>query len=424
MPKATANSIPVWCAHDEIGPLEKAIENPRNPNKHPEAQIKLLANIMKVQGIRNPITISKRSGFITKGAGRKMAALLNGWTEFPFDYQDYESEAAEYADLIADNRIAELSEPDLDLVKDILDSVEALDAGLTGYDPAELGLDDEEPLEDPGAQIDKAEELQHKWNTEYGQVWEIPSKVSPGKSHRLMCGDSKNCDDISKLMDGSRADMVFTSPPYNVGIKYSQHDDKQSDDDYLQLINDVAENCYLVLNDGRLMAWNVGVSPKSKPHRHIQILEEMGFSLYRQIVWKKTGAQIPLWQNSKKKPCARHYMPNYNHELIYMVSKGDVELGSKTDMPEELSMDVWDVSQFSAGGHDHPAAFPVKLSASAIQVMSSPGEVYFEPFSGSGTAIIASEQTGRICFGMEIDPKYCAVILQRCLDAGLEPKLM
>jgi len=297
-----------------------------------------------------------------------------------------------------------------------------LDAELTGYNLDDLGMA-EEPPEDPGAQLDKAEELQHEWKTEYGQVWEIPSKASPGKMHRLMCGDSKNYDDVLNLMGGLSADMVFTSPPYNVGIKYSQHDDKQSNDDYFNLINDVAENCYLILKDGRLMAWNVGVSPKSKPHKHITLLEETGFKLYRQIVWKKTGAQIPLWQNSKKKPCARHYMPNYNHELIYMVSKGDVELGGKTDMPEELSMDVWDVSQFSAGGHDHPAAFPVKLSASAIQVMSAPGETYFEPFTGSGTAIIASEQTGRICFGMEIDPKYCAVILQRCLDMGLEPVL-
>ena len=136
--KAVADGIPVWCSHDEIGDLEKAIENPRNPNKHPETQIKLLANIMKVQGWRNPITISKLSGFITKGAGRRKAALLNGWTQAPFDYQDYENEAAEYADLIADNRIAELAEPDLDLVKEILESIEGLDAELTGYDPDEL----------------------------------------------------------------------------------------------------------------------------------------------------------------------------------------------------------------------------------------------------------------------------------------------
>ena len=137
-PKAYAHNIPVWCAHDEIGDIEKVIENPRNPNKHPETQIKLLANIMKVQGWRNPITISKLSGFITKGAGRKKAALLNGWTEAPFDYQDYENEAAEYADLIADNRIAELAEPDLDLVKEILESIENLDAELTGYDLDDL----------------------------------------------------------------------------------------------------------------------------------------------------------------------------------------------------------------------------------------------------------------------------------------------
>ena len=144
-PKALADGIAVWCSHDEIGPLEKAIENPRNPNKHPEAQIKLLANIIKVQGWRNPITISRLSGFITKGAGRRKAAELLGVSQVPLDYQDYENEAAEYADLIADNRIAELAEPDLDLVKDILESIEGLDAELTGYNLDDLGMAEEPP---------------------------------------------------------------------------------------------------------------------------------------------------------------------------------------------------------------------------------------------------------------------------------------
>ena len=137
-PKAIADGISVWCSHDEIGPLEKAVENPRNPNKHPEAQIKLLANIIKVQGWRNPITISKLSGFITKGAGRRKAAELLGVSEVPLDYQDYENEAAEWADLLADNRIQELSEIDLSEVQSILDEIDGIDVDLTGYDASEL----------------------------------------------------------------------------------------------------------------------------------------------------------------------------------------------------------------------------------------------------------------------------------------------
>jgi len=157
-PKALADGIAVWCSHDEIGPLEKAIENPRNPNKHPEAQIKLLANIIKVQGWRNPITISKLSGVITKGAGRRKAAELLGVSQVPLDYQDYENEAAEYADLIADNRIAELAEPDLDLVKDILESIEGLDAELTGYDFDQLEEDLDPHINGPPADFKEFDE--------------------------------------------------------------------------------------------------------------------------------------------------------------------------------------------------------------------------------------------------------------------------
>jgi hypothetical protein len=157
-PKAYADDIPVWCSHDEIGLLEKAVPNPCNPNSHPDIQIKLLANILKVQGWRNPITISNQSGFITKGAGRKMAAELNGWSKAPLDYQDYDNEAAEYADLIADNRIAELAEPDLDLVKEILESIEGLDADLTGYD-ANILLGD--AVDDPMAEWEGMPELEN-----------------------------------------------------------------------------------------------------------------------------------------------------------------------------------------------------------------------------------------------------------------------
>ncbi len=108
----------VKCAHTKLVPIESIVGHPRNPNKHSQAQIKLLAKIMKHQGWRHPITISKRSGFIVAGHGRLQAAILNGWETCPIDEQDFANEADEYAHMVADNKIAELAELDLLMVSE------------------------------------------------------------------------------------------------------------------------------------------------------------------------------------------------------------------------------------------------------------------------------------------------------------------
>jgi len=140
-PKAIASGIPVWCACDKIGNIEEAVPNPNNPNEHPDSQIELLSNIIKAQGWRAPITISKRSGFITKGHARLLAARLLGVNEIPIDFQDYKDEASEHADLIADNRIAELAEKNMDKMRNLLEGMDGkIDLNLTGYSPDSLAL--------------------------------------------------------------------------------------------------------------------------------------------------------------------------------------------------------------------------------------------------------------------------------------------
>lgn len=135
----TAN---VECAHDALVPLEKLIPNPRNPNRHSPKQIDLLAKIIQHQGWRAPITVSKRSGFIVRGHARLAAAQKLELDVAPVDYQDYENEAAEWADMIADNRIAELAERDMPSLKDLLEELDtgAFDMDLTGYDTHALEL--------------------------------------------------------------------------------------------------------------------------------------------------------------------------------------------------------------------------------------------------------------------------------------------
>jgi ParB-like chromosome segregation protein Spo0J len=139
-PKGTTGHVPVFCVFDEIIDIEKAIPNPKNPNTHPESQLALLAKIILAQGWRSPITISKRSGFIVKGHGRLMAAKTLGLESVPVDFQEYETEADEYADLIADNRLSELSNMDAVLLKDLLQELNDGDfcMDLTGFDKDSL----------------------------------------------------------------------------------------------------------------------------------------------------------------------------------------------------------------------------------------------------------------------------------------------
>lgn len=139
-PKAMCGEIPVYCSHDKIEAIMKVIPNPKNPNKHPEKQIKILSQIIEAQGWRKPITVSKRSGYVVSGHGRLEAALLLGAEKVPVDYQDYANEAEEWSDLVADNRLSELSSVDEDLLADILGEINKTDFDLllTGYDEFEL----------------------------------------------------------------------------------------------------------------------------------------------------------------------------------------------------------------------------------------------------------------------------------------------
>jgi len=137
---ADIGGIPVYCRYDEAVEIEKVTGHPRNPNKHGDEQIALLAKIIKASGWRNPICVSNRSGFIIKGHGRLMAARVLGVTHVPVEYQDYATEAEEYQDMIADNRIAELAERDMGIIKDLLEELDtgANDMDLTGYAEAEI----------------------------------------------------------------------------------------------------------------------------------------------------------------------------------------------------------------------------------------------------------------------------------------------
>ena len=216
-PKAYADGVPVFCAHDKIVDVATLVPNPKNPNQHPDAQIQLLGRIIRQTGWRQPITVSKRSGFIVKGHGRLSAALLEGMKQAPVDYQNYTNEAEEYADLVADNRIAELAETDNKLLADIFADID------TGEIPMELTGYTEDEVE---SLVTALSEALHNDLNEPDDIPETPEAeaVISQKGdlwilgrHRVVCGDATNEQDRELLLDGAHPEILLTDPPYCSG---------------------------------------------------------------------------------------------------------------------------------------------------------------------------------------------------------------
>ena len=191
-PKAMAGEVPVFCAHDEIVDVVKLVTNPQNPNRHSEEQIELLARIIRATGWRQPITVSRRSGYIVKGHGRLAAALKAGMAFVPVDYQEYATEAEEMADLVADNRIAELSEIDNRLLADVFKGInlDEIPAELTGYNAGEFTdiLDGLGDLEDEAGGLD---------SEKYTNKTDIPQYEVTGKTVTLdECVDKEKANEM------------------------------------------------------------------------------------------------------------------------------------------------------------------------------------------------------------------------------------
>ena len=181
-PKAIADGVPVHCAHDALVDPVTLVPNPKNPNTHPDSQIQLLGRVIRQTGWRQPITVSNRSGYIVKGHGRLAAALLEGFKAVPVDYQNYASEAEEYADLVADNRIAELAEIDNKMLAEIFAEIDFTDTPmeLTGYtedEAAELTAALADALTDDTEQADPDEApeppIAEDGNGQTGDFWMI-----------------------------------------------------------------------------------------------------------------------------------------------------------------------------------------------------------------------------------------------------------
>lgn len=394
----------IHCTYDALVPLKDLKSHPKNRNKHPEKQIARLAKILAYQGWRYPIKISKRSGFVTSGHGRIEAAKYNLWDKVPVNYQNYDDDAQEYADLTADNSIASWAELDLAGINiDVADLGPDFDIDLLGIEGFVL-----EPADKYQGDEDAIPETNIMPICKRGDLYLLDG-------HRLLCGDSTIKENIDKLMNGAKADMVFTSPPYNVGLDYNSYDDSLSVDDYRKLLSDVMERIKEVAAECFAICWNKGAWMHPCDYRmDINLLEEK-WGIKRTIVWKKKGITgPPIFAHTQNNPVIRNYMPFFGWEFIFTCQTGGKGI---TKIPENVLQrrmtDIWEVDQSvdSSNQSGHPGAFPVQLVADAIALYGD--NIVLDPFCGSGSTLIACEKTNRKCYGMEIDPHYCDVIIKR-----------
>ena len=354
----------------EVKPYEK------NPRKNDQSVDKV-ANSIKEFGFKVPIVIDKHN-VIVCGHTRYKAAKKLGLSVVPCVVADDLTEEQIKAYRLADNKVAEDSLWDMDLLSEELGDILDLDMSEFGFDLLED--EPEEVVED-----DFTGELPEEPKAKLGDIYQL------GR-HRLMCGDSTSITDVEKLMDGEKADMVFTDPPYgynyqsNMREKSQKFDVIENDDKIL----DFFPNIQMVCNGFVFICTTWKVLDKWIP------LFKQYHELSNMIIWNKGGGGIGDLKHTF----------STDYEVILCASNGKEITGKRIGS-------VWTISKDTASSYVHPTQKPVKLSEFAIRNTTNRDDAVLDLFGGSGSTLIACEQLQRNCYMMEYDPKYVDVIIDR-----------
>lgn len=372
-----------------IKPLKDLIPYARNSRKHSNAQIDQIAASMREWGWTNPVLVDENNTILA-GHGRVMAAQKLGIENCPVIIAAGWSDDKKRAYVIADNKISENSSWDEDLLKIEIDDLGGFDVSLLGFSDKEITqlLQNAQSVDGE----DDVPEISDRVASSMGQVWLMGN-------HKIMCGDSTNADDVRRLLSNVRPTLMVTDPPY--GVEY--------DASWRNILNgssDIASG--KVLNDEqadwsaayRLFEGDVGYIWHSSSFQHVVYkgIIESGFEVRANIVWVKNKFAISRG----------HY--HYQHEpCFYICRKGK----SANWMGDRKQSTVWNIDKNKKLETGHSTQKPVECMRRPIVNNSSPGQVVYEPFSGSGTTIIAAELTGRSCYAIELNPDYVDVAVKR-----------
>lgn len=403
-------------------PTSSLIPYARNARLHSEKQVAQIAGSIKEFGFVNPILVDGERGIIA-GHGRLAAAQKLGMETVPIVELCHLTKTQARALVLADNRLAEVATWDEEILKVELDDLvaEGFDLDVIGFD--ELAKESDGAANDVDAepQIDRADELAKKWGVERGQMWELGD-------HRIICGDSTDEETVLRVMGNERATLVFTDPPYGVSIgdknaaldafegkttsgrvKVNIESDTISCDDLYKLLL----KCFTLTKKFCSDDCAIFVcSPQGGElgMMMMMMMQDAGLKIRHVLNWAKNCATFSMGRLDY----------DYQHEpILYTWVKTH-----KRNKAGAFQTSLWSVDKPRAS-KEHPTMKPVELPENAILNHTDPGDIVYEPFSGSGTDIIACERTGRRCRAVELMPGYVAVALERWAEAtGRTPLLM
>lgn len=381
----------------QLVPIARLIPYVNNARTHSPEQITKLRSSLREFGFVNPVIIDRDFNVIA-GHGRILAAKEENITEVPCVFVDYLTEAQKKAYIIADNRMAMDAGWDEELLRVEIEALQGadFDVSLTGFDEKELsdlfkdGSDSEAKDDD----YDLTAALEKAAFVERGDIWTV------GR-HRLMCGDATNADDVAALMDGRKANLILTDPPYGVSFKSSsgltiQNDSMKDEEFYNFLLS--AFKCMADHLEKGGAAYVFHADTEGLNFRRAFV--DAGFHLAGCCIWVKDslvlGRSDYQWQHE---PVLYGFMQNGKHNWY----------------SDRKQTTIWNFAKPKRNAN-HPTSKPLDLLGYPIGNSTQENAIVIDTFGGSGSTLMACEQMNRVCFTMELDEKYASVILRRYVD--------
>ena len=373
---------------------EKLIPYVNNARTHSAEQINKLRSSLREFGFINPVIIDRDYNVIA-GHGRIEAAKAEGISEVPCVFADYLTTAQKKAYILADNRMAMDAGWDEELLRVEIEALQAesFDIGLTGFDESEIAdlFETDSEVKDDGFDVDA--ELERPPVTKSGDLWMLGN-------HRLLCGDSTKEETYTFLMDGKKANLVVTDPPYNVNYEGSagkiKNDNMENGKFYQFLLDAFACMEKVMENDASIYVFHADTEGLN----FRKAFADAGFYLSGTCIWKKQSLVLG------------HSPYQWQHEPVLFGWKKKGKHQWYTGRKEST---IWEFDRPKKNG-DHPTMKPVPLVAYPIKNSSMSNCIVLDPFGGSGSTLIACEQTDRVCHTIELDEKFCDVIVKRYIE--------
>ena len=428
----------------ELRDVEIALLRPyeRNAKQHSKEQVEKIGRSIREMGFLSPCLIDQDLNVIA-GHGRIMAAKEIGWESVPCVFIEGLTEEQRKAYILADNRLTELGEWDMDMVQEELAALADadFDISITGFDP-DLRFDDSMAgiTDDGWTETDSAQAEEPR--SRIGDIYQLGN-------HRLMCGDSTDTEMVAELMAGQKADLMVTDPPYNIGLGGDESGAAQSTDEmasrrkrqedgafllndnlgekeFIEFLTKAMSNAKAALKDGG--AFYVWYATRTT-EQFLEGMRRAGLDVKQILIWVKShftlGRQDYQWQHEPclygwKEGAGHYFLDSRKQSTVVEDLQPDLSHMKKAEM-EQLLREIYAEETATDVIHEakpnvselHPTMKPLKLIARQIRNSSKPGETVLDLFGGSGTTLIACEQMDRKCCMMEFDPHYADVIVDR-----------